>query len=299
MPGLFYNPIDRKTFLGSATRLAVAGALSQTAGSSLADDATAGEARIALLSDTHIPADPENEFRGFRPVENLSTVVPQVVAVRPDAVIINGDAARLKGLREDYTALEKLLAPVAAESPIYIGLGNHDDRRNFFSVFRDAANDGASVGGKHVTILERGPVRFIVLDSLLYVDKVAGLLGKAQRTWLSEFLESSDDRPHVLLVHHTLGDGDGDLLDVDRLFTIISQHRKVKALFYGHSHRYAVEQRGHIHTINLPAVGYNFNDSQPIGWVDARFSRDGVAMKLYAIGGNRDGDQETTSISWT
>jgi 3',5'-cyclic AMP phosphodiesterase CpdA len=298
MPGLFYEPIDRKTFLGAATRVATAGVLTQIADSSLAADASATEAHIALLSDTHIPADSNNEYRSFRPVDNLRRIVPQVAAARPEAVIVNGDAARLRGLPEDYTSLKELLAPIAAQVPIYIGLGNHDDRRNFFDVFSEAGKENASVGGKHVTVLESGPLRFIVLDSLLYVDKVAGLLGKAQRAWLAKFLENSDDRPHVLIVHHTLGDGDGDLLDVDRLFTIISQHRKVKAVFYGHSHRYAQDRRGHIQLINLPAVGYNFHDSQPVGWVDARFSREGVSMILHAIGGNRDGDGKTTSIAW-
>ncbi len=298
MPGLFYEPIDRKTFLGAAARMAGVGALMQIAGSSVAGDATAEEAHLALLSDTHIPADAKNTYRGFRPVDNLLQIVPQVVAALPEAVIVNGDAARLQGLREDYTSLKELLAPIASQTPIYIGLGNHDDRKNFFEVFSDAGSENASVGGKHVTILERGPIRFIVLDSLLYVDKVAGFLGKAQRTWLAKFLETSDDRPHVLLVHHTLGDGDGDLLDVDRLFAIISQHRKVKAIFYGHSHRYAQDRRGHIQLINLPAVGYNFSDDQPVGWVDARFSREGVAMVLHTIGGNRDGEGMTTSISW-
>jgi 3',5'-cyclic AMP phosphodiesterase CpdA len=298
MPGLFYEPIDRKSFLGGAARMACAGALTQVAPAALAVDGAADQAHIALLSDTHIPADSNNAYRGFQPVANLRQVIPQLVAARPEAVIINGDAARLKGTRDDYAALKTLLAPVATQAPIYIGLGNHDDRRNFFGIFSDAGTQDAPVSGKHVAIFERGPIRFVVLDSLLYVDKVAGLLGKAQRSWLAEFLETSDDRPHVLFVHHTLGDGDGDLLDVDRLFAIIGKHRKVKALFYGHSHRYAQERRGHIHLINLPAVGYNFNDTQPVGWIDARFSREGCAMVLHAIGGNRDGDGETTSISW-
>ena len=297
MPGLYFQPVDRKTFLSTAVRMASATALAQLARSPLAAEDSSMEAHLALLSDTHIPADPNNEYRGFRPVDNLRQIVPQVVAANPQSVIVNGDAARLKGLREDYNSLKDLLAPVASRSPIYIGLGNHDDRSNFFDVFADAGSD-ETVAGKHVTVFDRGAVRFIVLDSLLYVDKVAGLLGKTQRDWLGNFLENSDDRPHVLFVHHTLGDGDGDLLDVDRLFKIISQHQKVKALFYGHSHAYAQERRGHIHLINLPAVGYNFNDSQPVGWVDARFSRQGVSMVLHAIGGNLLGNGKTTTIEW-
>jgi len=298
MPGLFYEPIDRKKFLATAARMAGAVALTPIALPARAADVPVDEAHIALLSDTHIPADPANEYRGFRPVDNLRQIVPQIVAAQPAAAIVSGDAARLAGRQEDYTSLKELLAPIARQAPIYIGLGNHDDRRNFFEVFSAAGGDDALVGGKHVTVFELGPVRFIVLDSLLYVNNVAGLLGKAQRAWLARFLETSDDRPHVLLVHHTLGDGDGDLLDVDRLFAIIGPHPKVKALFYGHSHRYAQERRGHIQLINLPAVGYNFADDQPVGWVDARFSRAGVMMVLRAIGGNRDGNGQTTLISW-
>jgi hypothetical protein len=82
MPGLFYEPIDRKTFLGAATRVATAGVLTQIADSSLAADASATEAHIALLSDTHIPADSNNEYRGFRPVDNLRQIVPQVSIAR-------------------------------------------------------------------------------------------------------------------------------------------------------------------------------------------------------------------------
>ncbi len=298
MPGIFFQPLDRQRFLSTAARVAAAGALLPWASGVSADQADSDEAHVALLSDTHIPADAANEYRGFRPVDNLRQVVPQVVAAQPQAVILNGDAARLTGQLEDYTALKELLAPIASEAPIHIGLGNHDDRKNFFRVFPDDSNT-AAVGGKHVSVLELGPVRMILLDSLLYVDKVAGLLGKAQRNWLSEFLQSSDDRPHVLVVHHTLGDGDGDLLDVDRLFAILQPHRKVKAVFYGHSHVYAQSQRDQVQLINLPAVGYNFGNDQPVGWVDARFSRQGVEMTLHAIGGNRGGDGKTINVAWS
>ena len=53
------------------------------------------------------------------------------------------------------------------------------------------------------------------------MDKVAGLLGQDQRAWLEQFLKEADDRPIVFFVHHTLGEGDGDLLDTDRFFQIL------------------------------------------------------------------------------
>ncbi len=127
----------------------------------------------------------------------------------------------LTGQEDDYRALKQLLEPIAAVAPVYIGLGNHDDRSNFFKVFPTDDKKASPLGGKQVAVIERGDLRFIVLDSLLYVDEVAGLLGQAQRAWLAKFLEDADERPTLLFVHHTLGDGDGDLLDVDRLFRII------------------------------------------------------------------------------
>ena len=33
--------------------------------------------------------------------------------------------------------------------------------------------------------------------------------------------------------------------------------------------------------VNLPAVGYNFKDGDPIGWVDARFDPAGVSLTTW------------------
>lgn len=297
MPGLFHTPISRKTFLSTAASLAGAAVCAPTKKLAAVEDAPL--VHLALLSDTHIPADASNKYRGFRPVENLKQVVPQVIAAKPQAAIINGDAARLTGQRADYAALQKLLAPLAETTPITIGLGNHDDRNNFFKVFAMAGEHDAPVNSKHIALMKIGGLRFVVLDSLLYVDKVAGLLGKAQRTWLNGYLADSDDTPIILFVHHTLGDNEQDLLDVDRLFRIIERHRKVKAVFYGHSHRYAIEQRGNVQLVNLPAVGYNFADSEPVGWVDAVFSPSGVQLTLRSIGGNQEGNNQTQFVAWS
>jgi Icc protein len=137
-----------------------------------------------------------------------------------------------------------------------------------------------------------------VLDSLLYVNKAAGLLGEQQRAWLVEYLESHRDKPTILFVHHTLGNGDGDLLDSDRLFAILRSHPQVKAIFYGHSHMWEIGERAGVKMINLPSLGYNFWEGEPVGWVDARFRRNGVDLTLRAIAGNRTKDGQTSRILW-
>ena len=50
--------------------------------------------------------------------------------------------------------------------------------------------------------------------------------------------------------------------------------------------------------INLPAVAYNFRDQDPVGWVDARFDRNGVDLTLRALGGNTTGDRKITRVDW-
>jgi 3',5'-cyclic AMP phosphodiesterase CpdA len=302
MPGIFYQPVERRNFLKIVSAAGAAAVLSSCRSTpERAQPATAPgkDFHLALLSDTHIPADRMNGNRGFNPWENLKKVVPEVEASRPEGVILCGDAARLDGQIGDYNELRTLLEPVASFAPIYIALGNHDDRANFNKVFLHPAGDRAGVKDKHVLVLEEEPIRIVVLDSLLFVNKVPGLLGKEQRAWLSQFIATKSDRPLAIFVHHTLEDNDGDLLDAHQLFDMIAPHPHVKAIFFGHSHVWSITERQNVKLINLPAVGYNFRDQDPVGWVDAKFDSLGVDLTLRAFGGNTTGDRKITRVDWT
>lgn len=256
--------------------------------------------RVALLSDTHIPADATEAYRGFAPAANLAKVVPQVTATANlDAVLIGGDLARLKGLPEDYTRLRDMLAPLTSTLPVGMVLGNHDHRANFLAAFPSPPDATAAVSNKHTSSAERGGLRFVLLDSLLAPDVTPGQLGNAQREWLSAHLGAAPSTPTVLMVHHTLGTNDGELVDADRLFAVLRQHPQVKAIMYGHSHRYEVIEREGLQLINLPAVGYNFADSEPVGWVESVWTTEGVDLTLRTIGGNQAANGQTTSVHWS
>lgn len=299
MPELFSrSTVSRRGFgitslgmFGAAVFLSASDSEAQEANDSL---------RVALLSDTHVAADPAEAFRGFKPFDNLKAVVEQLVPQSFQAALICGDAARLNGQTADYEQLKQLLMPIAEKMPIAVGLGNHDDRANASSVFQNptAVWNSADVSGKRVLVLEHVAVRLVVLDSLLYVNQVAGLLGKTQREWLARFLTEADGRPTAIFVHHTLGDEDGELLDADRLFQLVEPHRNVKAIFFGHSHRYEVKQRGRIHLVNLLALGYNFDDNQPVGWMDGVFHAKGCDLTLQALAGNPQHHGQKLSLAW-
>jgi 3',5'-cyclic AMP phosphodiesterase CpdA len=296
MAEMFLKPIDRRSFI--KTSLTALGAIVTLDAGSASAGNEKSVSRWALLSDTHIPADIENNYRGFYPYRNLQEVAKDIASGSLDAAVISGDLARLEGLQGDYENLKKLLVPISEKMPVFMALGNHDDRKNFTKVFAEHPGQRQQVRGKHVVVVEKGPARLIVLDSLLYVNKVPGLLGKAQRQWLQNYLNQCDDRPTILCFHHTLGDGDGDLLDVPRLFDIVKPIRKVKAILYGHSHVYGFSEIEGIHLINIPAVGYNFSDAQPVGWVEAELTTNGGRFKLHALAGNMDKDGTVERATW-
>ncbi|HNS21992.1 MAG TPA: metallophosphoesterase [Sedimentisphaerales bacterium] len=250
--------------------------------------------RWAFLSDTHVAPDPDNRYRGFYPYRNLREIAGQIAYNPPDGVIVTGDLARLRGQTAAYENLKTLLTPVTEQRPVYLGLGNHDKRNDFTEVFGGSADVGMTVEDKCVAAAVAGPMRLIVLDSLI-MDRAAGLLGRPQRTWLKNFLEACDDRPTILFFHHRPRI---DLLDTRRLFDIIAPCAKVKAVVYGHSHKFRFSQYKGIHLINLPATGYNMSGKQPVGWIEARLTDKGGQFTLHALWGNRKLNGCTENLCW-
>jgi 3',5'-cyclic AMP phosphodiesterase CpdA len=250
--------------------------------------------RWALLSDTHIAADPQDHYRNFYPTRNLQEVIARIACDPPDGLVIAGDLARLKGKTEDYQNLRTLLTPIARR-PVYLGLGNHDDRGGFFRTFGDICHHPGTLENKHVTLAQAGPVRMIVLDTLLKVNGLLGRLGDSQRTWLETVLQSCDDTPTILFLHHTLY---GDLLDRRQLLEIIKPQGKIKAVVYGHSHQYEHSEVAGIHLLNLPSTGYTIWSGAPVGWVDAKLTARGGEFTLHALEGDRTLDGHTHTCLW-
>jgi 3',5'-cyclic AMP phosphodiesterase CpdA len=252
-------------------------------------------ARWAFLSDTHIPSDPDRRCRGSYPYRNLHEIISCIASDLPDGLVFTGDLARSSGHIAAYDNLKTLLTPVTDKRTVCLGLGNHDDRHDFFRAFAETTTDPQPVKNRHIVTVNAGPVRFVVLDTLYVVNMMPGLLGRPQRLWLQTLLRACDDRPTILCLHHTPWI---ELLDNDRFFDIIAPMTKVKAVVYGHSHKYAFSQYKGIHLINLPATGYNFSSKQPVGWLDAHLTAKGACFTLNAIDGNRKQANRTHTIFW-
>jgi len=254
-------------------------------------------AHLALLSDTHISADPDNRYRGFYPYQNLQEITGQLASDLPDSVVVTGDLARLKGHSGDYKNLRKLIPPLAEKRPIHLATGNHDNRDNFLSTFAEAGGRDWLVGGKRIITVKTGQVMLILLDSLLFVDLPWGRLGHAQRRWLKTYLNASDDIPTILFVHHPIK-GRDPLLDGNSLMKLVRPMAKVKAIVHGHTHRYYYGEMDGIHLVGLPATGYNTRDSEPVGWVETHLTKKEGLFTLHAVDGNTRGNNETQRLRW-
>jgi 3',5'-cyclic AMP phosphodiesterase CpdA len=256
--------------------------------------------QLALLSDTHLPEDRENVYRGFYPYRDLQKGVEQIGGQPFDLAIITGDLARLEGKPGDYTAMKGVLSPLAEKMPVAMALGNHDVRDHFLAVFPETPGERAAVEGKYVQVIEHPGIRLILLDSLVFTNHspALGQLGKKQREWLAQYLKEHTDKAVFLFLHHTLDDNDGSLVDADRFLRIIRPYRHVKAVFYGHSHVYGYEEQEGLHLINLPAMGYNFRDEDPVGWVEAGLTPEKGTFRLHTVAGDTARDGEITRLTW-
>jgi len=188
---------------------------------------------------------------------------------------------------------------LAEKIPLVATLGNHDDRKNARAALTRRAGETEPVQQKLVTTIDAGDLHFILLDSLLATNVTPGQLGKSQRTWLSEYLDAQTAKPAIVFVHHQPDpDNDGALVDAARLLEILAPRPAVKALVFGHTHVYSLDKYKDVHLINLPAVGYNFADGNPVGWMEGAFSKQGLDLKLHAFAGEMKDDGKSVSLSW-
>lgn len=278
----------------------LSGALNVPAAGAVSTSSEEPSLKVALLSDTHVPTDLDwrQAQNQQSPVEHLKEVVSQVTESGCEDCIVTGDLARLTGDLGDYKNWQALMSPIFAKMRVHVAMGNHDLLKNYYQVFGEPKEKIEAVKLKHVLVIEKAGLRFVVLDTHVELNNSLGLLGKAQRQWLERYLDGEDSRPVFVFLHHALSDEDTDLLDTDRLLKIILPKRQVKAVFYGHSHCYRHTKIEDLDVVNLPATGYSFATEQPIGWMEGRFTAKGVDLILHAIDGNKALDGQRLTLVW-
>jgi 3',5'-cyclic AMP phosphodiesterase CpdA len=292
-------PVSRRRFLGSA----LAAGLGLWTARPVSARAVAAD-RWVLLADTHIAADRALVARGINMTDHLTRVVTALTALdpRPAGVVLDGDVAYHRGEVGDYAQAAGLLQPLSqAGLPVHLTLGNHDHRAHI----REGLLRGSGrspLESRQVAVVEAARANWFLLDSLDRVNGTPGELGEEQLRWLAGALDARPGKPALVVVHHdpqwspaVLRTG---LVDTERLWAVLAGRPQVKALIFGHTHRWHRERREGIHLINLPPVAYVFNQGMPSGWVEARLGERGAVLTLHTLDAGHRQNGETVELTW-
>jgi len=257
----------------------------------------------ALLADPHLAADRGLVMRGVNMADHFTTVAGELLALpeRPAGVFILGDCAYNSGQADDYRLVVDLLEPIrAAQMPVHLTVGNHDDRERFWDALPQEKAAQRPVADRQVALLRTKLANWFILDSLEKTLSTPGLLGKGQLDWLAGALDANPGNPALVLIHHNPGlSGNLGLKDTAALFEILRPCKQVKAYIYGHTHAWNVGQdESGIHLINLPPVGYVFTPGLPEGWVHATLEREGIQLELRCVDHTHKSHGQVVKLEW-
>jgi Icc protein len=258
---------------------------------------------FVFFSDSHIAADAALKQGEVNMADNLAACVRELAAwpVKPAAVIVNGDLAFKLGLAGDYSRFGKLIEPVRALAPMYLSMGNHDERENFWTAFPHDATKLKSVPQRQAAVFPSDHVNWFLLDSLDQTNSGPGELGAAQLAWLTQELTARPDKPAIIVGHHNLQAPDATfgLKDSAALEEIFVRHRHVKAYIYGHTHNWHVAQHASgVQLINLPPTGFVFKPGRPSGWVRCTLARDGAEFELRSLDAKHPEHGQVKRLAW-
>lgn len=191
---------------------------------------------VAQITDIHLGFDPDNpaEFNRKRLDRALHMLCD--LDRRPDLLFATGDLVD-RGDEDSYRRLRGALATLPF--PVWLCVGNHDVRDNFATVFPKIP----LADGFVQYVLDAGPLRFIVLDTL-EEGRHGGAFCERRARWLADRVAEAPDRPTVIVLHHPpIDTGIGWMttgLDepwVGRLDAALAGHRNIVGMMTGHIHR--------------------------------------------------------------
>ena len=180
---------------------------------------------IVQLSDIHVGSQFQESV--------FETVIQEVNALKPDAVIVTGDLTN-EGLSKEYVKAKSLLSRLDTQKIIAIS-GNHDYRNTGYLLFKkhfpfEAVNELDD----DVVVVTLGTAR---------PDRDEGEVGYRQNLWMEKTLTKyPETKPKIIAMHHHLigipdtGTDKIIILDAgDTLRTCL--HSGVDLVLCGHKHR--------------------------------------------------------------
>ncbi|WP_137389553.1 phosphodiesterase [Rhodoligotrophos defluvii] len=193
--------------------------------------------KIIQLTDCHLVPKGEMIF-GSDPHQRLTAAVADINRHHGDAAlcVVTGDLAHHADLSA-YVLLRETLNGLSV--PYQLLAGNHDNRATLHSVFPELSLD---TNGFVQTVRDTSAGRLIFLDTV-EEGVHTGLFCKTRQYWLAEMLETSDNRPVYLFMHHppfpiALPHIDQYVMtNGDEFARVVAGRPNIRHIFFGHVHR--------------------------------------------------------------
>lgn len=238
--------------------------------------------KILQLSDCHLSADREADYRGQNADRNLQKLLPVMRAWDPDRVLLTGD------LSEDaapaaYARAAVMLGTIGA--PLLTIPGNHDEPDEMKKHFSQGPWNGPYTE-------EVGPWLLALTDSTV-PGQISGNFSQHDLERLDMKLRGSKAEFVLVALHHQPVPVNAPWIDryalenADRFFSYIDSDPRVRCIVWGHVHQEFRSQRNGVALLGAPSSAAN---SLP---ETGRFTYDlsGPACRWLVLGG--DGRIET------
>lgn len=211
---------------------------------------------IAQISDTHIALDePDTDQR----LQDFETVITDINALdpSPDVIVHTGDVVH-NGRADEYAVAARILK--SARVPVYVMVGNKDDRSNLRHAFGNAGYLDADSSFIDYAV-EDFPVRLIMLDTLSDGHNRGDFCPERARR-LRGMIDADGTRPIAAFTHHppyevSVGPDPIHFHDLEAMEALCSglQHGDcVIHLSSGHVHRATYGSVGNIPATVMSAV---------------------------------------------
>lgn len=212
--------------------------------------------KLIQLTDCHLYADPDAEYKGLRPRLTLEQVCRHIAEHHADAaaLLLTGDLSQDESI-ESYRWLKSRIGQFKA--PAYAIPGNHDKREQMLTAFSDS--DSIKMAGGFVL----GSWRILLLDSSA-AGKTGGFVAEDELERLQRELERYPSAPSLVALHHhplPIGSAWMDLLGLrnrEALYSVLQRHEQVKAVLFGHVHQEFSGHAGHVLYLGTPSTCVQF-----------------------------------------
>lgn len=245
---------------------------------------------IVQITDTHIST-PQSQVQARHDTAgHLARAVAflNALTVPPDIVIATGDLVE-DGTPAEYAVLADILRDLSM--PVYLLMGNHDDRAALRAGFPGHRYLGPGDGPVQYAI-EDHPLRLVGLDTTI-PGRSKGQLDDARLDWLADTLAARPDAPTLLMVHHPAFPVGLDAMDrsrivegAERLAALVADHPQIVRIVSGHLHMPIVTLFGGRVWTGAPATAHQIDPDLRPG-VELMVAQDPPAVLLHRWDGAR------------